>query len=182
MESVRQAMQECDSLLRMLQLRGGANDQEAGQSIQPDAEYTVTRQMSKGKLLPCADTQEAAIEELQIHNRALCSNIRDLLVELELKDAEIDQLKQENQSLRIAQRPQSLDKDNSTPSSGKCNFKNLTESEEPLPTPTEIKLDDLLQGNVQLAPLEKPEFDFNSLQFNAASNSAVDDDEECQES
>ena len=140
-ESVAITMGECDSLLCML--RNRAEDKGVPSGI---PEYFTTKQMSQGKKQ--LKRNEDVIEELCTQNEALRYHIKELLEELDQKDRDILHLKEENERLKSKPIPVAPPMTDSV------------ESEEPLPT---IKLDDL--PNLQLAPLEKPEFDFNSFQL-----------------
>lgn len=151
---VMQTMEECDSLLRILDERAEERGLASG------VDYFTTAGMARG----CKYNKQAdvVVEELRIHNDALRAHVMFLLTECEEKDTEIARLVEENKLLKQSRSEVRLNELDNEP-------------EEPLPTPKDIKLDDV--PNLPLAPLEKPHFDFTSFPLGNVPESTIKDSE-----
>jgi len=147
---VMQTMEECNSLLHILDARAEERQITSG------VDYFTTAGMARG----CKYNKHAdmVLEELRIHNDALRAHVMQLLTECEDKDLKIARLMDENHRLR---QPSTENSDVLQECNRPAYEAEAEIPEQPLPTPKDIKLDDV--PNLPLAPLEKPDFDFTSF-------------------
>ena len=143
-------MEECDSLLQMLNHRGHEDEKSNGEK-----KGDVTpRQQTNGTKVPKDD--KVIIEELRMHNIALCTHIVDLLKEIEQNKRQMQHYKSENDELK--------DKLNRHDTSYNM-MEDSTDSEKYYPVPVGMNLHDL--PSLELPPLEMPKFDFSALKIDS---------------